>query len=148
MSDELWPKQPEPIKNDNPAIWDLVLEDMKHAKIPAGSEQEKVHLIMVEDFKRRDATGAAKYGVRLQPFNGRDALQDAYEESLDKIVYLRQAVYENDQVLITTQESEFFKAATLQIYYATLDLTLRLKFIIEKKKELNKNVVIIDPSHN
>ena len=40
--------------------------------------------------------GTKKYGTGLQPFNGRDALKDAYEEALDLCNYLRQALYERD----------------------------------------------------
>lgn len=65
-------EQPKPTKNDRPAVWDLVIEDMK----------------------ARDAIGQQRYGTRLQPFNGRDSLQDAYEEALDLAVYLRQAIEE------------------------------------------------------
>ena len=32
----------------------------------------------------------------VQPFNGRDALVDAFQEALDLCVYLRQAIYERD----------------------------------------------------
>lgn len=67
--------QPKPIPNDNPAVWALVKDDMM----------------------RRNAFGVAKYGTPLQPFNGRDALQDAYEEALDLCVYLRTAIYERDK---------------------------------------------------
>jgi hypothetical protein len=57
-----------------PAIWDLVQADMR----------------------QRDAIGTKEYGDRLRPHNGRDALQDAYEEALDLASYLRQALYERD----------------------------------------------------
>jgi hypothetical protein len=43
--------------------------------------------------------GVKKYGMHLQPFNGRDALWDAYQEHMDLIVYLRQAIYERDNQL-------------------------------------------------
>lgn len=66
--------QPSPIKNSNPAIWDLVIEDMKE----------------------RNQIGTVKYETPLQPFNGRDALVDAYQEALDLAVYLRQAIWERD----------------------------------------------------
>ena len=67
--------QSEPIPNDLPAVWDLVIEDMRS----------------------RDAVGTRRYGVRLQPFNGRDALVDAYQEALDLVVYLRTAIFERDR---------------------------------------------------
>lgn len=76
--------QPDPIKNDTKPVWDSVIDDMQE----------------------RDAIGCRKYGVPLQARNGRNALQDAYEESLDQSVYLKQAVIEKaaydavDKVLI------------------------------------------------
>lgn len=67
-------KQPKSIPNKNPYIWDLVNADIQE----------------------RDNMGAAKHGTRLQAFNGRDVLIDAYQEALDLVVYLRQALYERD----------------------------------------------------
>ena len=66
--------QPDPVHNTLPAVWDLVLNDMTD----------------------RGIMGVKKYGTLLQPFNGRDALVDAYQEALDLVVYLRQAIYERD----------------------------------------------------
>lgn len=70
-------EQPAPVANDRPAVWPLVVEDMK----------------------ARDAVGRQRYGVPLQPNNGRDALRDAYEEALDLAVYLKQALLENGDQL-------------------------------------------------
>ena len=67
-------QQPAPVINNYPALWDLVIGDMKD----------------------RDATGQARYNTRLQPFNGRDCLIDAYQEALDLAVYLRSAIFERD----------------------------------------------------
>lgn len=64
--------EPDPVKHDGPAMWDLVIADMQE----------------------RDTQGAKKYGTRLQANNGRDPLVDAYQEALDLVVYLRQAIYE------------------------------------------------------
>jgi len=62
--------QQDPVHNNSPAVWDLVIEDMKE----------------------RNQAGLEKYGTMLQPFNGRDALIDAYQEVLDLCVYLRQLI--------------------------------------------------------
>jgi hypothetical protein len=67
-------KQPKSVPNDGPAVWDLVFADMNE----------------------RDQMGTRKHGTRLQPNNGRDVLVDAYQEALDLVVYLRQAIYERD----------------------------------------------------
>lgn len=66
--------QPAPVPNDRPAVWDLVMADMQE----------------------RHRVGMERYGTPLQPFNGRDALVDAYQEALDLVVYLRQAIAERD----------------------------------------------------
>ncbi len=52
--------------------------------------------IVIRDLNSRTELGKKKYGTPLQPFNGRDALKDAYEEALDLCQYLRQAIYERD----------------------------------------------------
>ena len=67
-------EQPGPTSNDQPAVWPLVIMDMAN----------------------RDRVGRIRYGVPLQPHNGRDALRDAYEEALDLCAYLRQAIMERD----------------------------------------------------
>lgn len=67
-------EQPTPVPNDNPAVWDLVVADMK----------------------ARDRLGERRYGTRLQAHNGRDSLRDLYEEILDSAVYARTLLYERD----------------------------------------------------
>lgn len=64
--------QPPPVPSDRPAVWGLVIADMGE----------------------RDQVGRQRYGTPLQPHNGRDALVDAYQESLDQVVYLRQEIEE------------------------------------------------------
>ncbi|ORI13456.1 hypothetical protein [Rhodococcus sp. 1168] len=64
---------PDPTPNDNPSIHDLVTTDLAQRKV----------------------FGLAKYGTPLQAGNGRNALQDAYEEVLDLACYLRQRIEED-----------------------------------------------------
>lgn len=64
--------QPPPKPNDRPAVWNVVMQDMRE----------------------RDQVGRQRYGTPLQPHNGRDALADAFSEALDLSVYLRQAMLE------------------------------------------------------
>lgn len=66
--------QPPPIPNQSIPVWDLVIADMKE----------------------RDHVGRERYGTPLQTHNGRDPLVDAYQEALDLVVYLRQAIEERD----------------------------------------------------
>ena len=50
-----------------------------------------------QDIEDRIAKGVAEYGERLHTHNGRDALQDAYEEALDLAMYLKQALLEANE---------------------------------------------------
>ena len=77
---DLYRKQPAPIYQENqPAsVWfDVVLRWW----FPAGLVNIALH---------RSGQGVEKYGVGLQPFNGRNAFQDAVEENLDHIAYVEQ----------------------------------------------------------
>ncbi len=62
--------------------------------LPKSSDGPVIHDLVVEDLKARLAFGVAKYNEPLRAFNGRDAMQDAYEEELDKIVYMKQVQLE------------------------------------------------------
>jgi hypothetical protein len=48
----------------------------------------------MRDMENRNKAGIEKYGTPLQPHNGRNSLQDAYEEALDLAVYLKNAIIE------------------------------------------------------
>ena len=52
---------------------------------------------VIADFKARDDFGRKKYGVPLMTEDGRDTLQDAYEEALDLAVYLKKAILERNR---------------------------------------------------
>ena len=66
--------QPLPVKNDLPCIQDRVIADIE----------------------ARKQVGISRYGTVLQPHNGRDPLQDAYDEAMDLTIYLCQLIYERD----------------------------------------------------
>lgn len=54
--------------------------------------------LVIADLEDRAAAGIMTYGTLLRPFNGRDALKDAYEEALDLAMYLKQAMIERDSI--------------------------------------------------
>jgi len=64
--------------------------------VPTPSGRPIVHELVIEDVRQRLAYGTARYGTGLQPFNGRSALRDAYEELLDLAAYLRQRIWEEE----------------------------------------------------
>ena len=84
--------QPAPVHNDHPASWDLVVKDFEARY--GGPNQSQLTADVIEDMRGRDRFGFEKYGVRIQPHNGRDNLVDAYQELLDSLVYFRSALYE------------------------------------------------------
>lgn len=61
---------------------------------PEPNDGASMHDLVIADMASRKEFGLAKYQSLLQAHNGRDALQDAYEESLDLVVYLRQEIEE------------------------------------------------------
>lgn len=65
---------------------------------PRRTEGRPIWELVIEDATERDRAGRAKYGTPLQAFNGRRPLVDAYQESLDLVVYLRQAIEEGRQL--------------------------------------------------
>ena len=68
-----------------------------------------------KDIENRITKGVATYGERLKPFNGRIALQDAYEEILDLALYIKQEMIEREQKLTEAitqakiEENEYWK---------------------------------------
>jgi len=59
-------------------------------------QKKDIMPLVIEDLKKRTEKGIKEYGEPLKAHNGRDALWDAYEEALDLVQYLRQAIEERD----------------------------------------------------
>lgn len=67
----------------------------KQQKKPKKTKHTPSWDLVIKDMKARDKLGRKKYGVPLTPFNGRDSLEDAYQEVLDLAVYLRTLIEED-----------------------------------------------------
>lgn len=52
---------------------------------------------VIADLEARKAKGLETYGTLLHPHNGRDMLQDLYEELLDACCYVKGAMIERDE---------------------------------------------------
>lgn len=63
---------------------------------PVRQEGPDVQSMVMVDLATRRRIGIQRYGIALQPYNGRDMLRDAYEEALDLAIYLRGAIAERD----------------------------------------------------
>lgn len=55
-----------------------------------------IYPLVMKDILQRVEDGEKKYGIKLQSHNGRDTLQDAYEEALDLVMYLKQRLVEEN----------------------------------------------------
>lgn len=64
---------------------------------PTGGTGPSIHHLVMADLYERKQFGLRKYKTLLRANNGRDALMDAYQESLDMAVYLRQAIAERER---------------------------------------------------
>lgn len=62
--------------------------------LPVVNDQEFVHDRVAAALLARKEIGIERYGTGLQPYNGRFALRDAYEEILDLTVYFQQHIDE------------------------------------------------------
>lgn len=78
--------QPAPTPTSGRPVWEMVIEDM-HA---------------------RNRFGAEKHGTTLQVDNGRDKLVDAYQEELDKCVYMRAWIEQRNAAVALLRESKQF----------------------------------------
>jgi hypothetical protein len=72
----------------------ITFEGSSSTPLPTG-----VELQVCQDITERQAHGLAKYGVSVadNPLSLREWLQHAYEEGLDKVIYLRRAMNEIDK---------------------------------------------------
>lgn len=63
---------------------------------PIPNGRQSVQSLVRDDLAAREQVGRHRYGTSLQPFNGRDALVDLYEELLDAVCYLKQYMVEQE----------------------------------------------------
>lgn len=72
------------------------MDASKREPMPTTNDSEPIIDLVKADLDTRSAEGVRKYGTKLQPNNGRDALIDAYQEALDLCMYLRQVIAERE----------------------------------------------------
>lgn len=118
-----------PTPNDKPALWDLVIEDMR----------------------QRDEFGTQKYNTRLQPNNGRSFLVDAYQELLDLAVYVRGELYERqelaksiDSLNLPEDVAKALNDISLQIRAAYEDRIEELESAIRRHRDADSGAYDID----
>lgn len=72
--------------------------------MPTASTGPSMHELVQADLQGRLEVGIERYGQPLQAHNGRNALQDAYEEVLDLAVYLKQAIIERGDTWVEPED--------------------------------------------
>ena len=72
---------------------------------PKQGEQVVVDAVLA-DIRERAETGKRKYGTYLETNNGRNPLWDAYQEAIDLVMYLRQALLEQERNLTQGETDE------------------------------------------
>ena len=65
-------------------------------QLPVVNEHRDIQSQVIEDIEARRLVGIERYGTALQPYNGRSAIRDAYEEALDLATYLKQMLVEEE----------------------------------------------------
>ena len=81
---------------------------------PKVNERAFVQDLVVNDIEDRKQFGINKYGTALQSGNGRDMLQDAYEEVLDLAIYLRGMKDEDHHLLLELQRARKERNALIE----------------------------------
>lgn len=113
------PVQPDPIRiNPHPSAHNMLLSALESWRTDSESEETRAAItepkgawammmlafnaicntldVNADDVIRsRRNFGLEKYGTKLQPFNGRNNLEDALDEIVDGLVYLICELYEN-----------------------------------------------------
>lgn len=64
--------------------------------LPVVNDQTDIQTLMIREIEKRREVGIERYGTALQPFNGRNAAQDLFEEMIDGAAYALQIRVEMD----------------------------------------------------
>jgi len=102
--------QPSPQNQGGPPLWPMIIRELGESELDR---------LLAADMLQRHEFGVAKYGVPLVASNGRDHLADAYQETLDGVVYLRAAAI-----------NRFNCTYTYAAYSEMLELARRIRALI------------------
>jgi hypothetical protein len=129
--------EPHPSEPRGPAIWPLVIIDMRTRFTFADA--------LIEDATERNLIGSEKYGVPLHANNGRNPLVDAYQESLDLIVYLRQAMEEGPPATTSPSYLDPLVSGSIADEYGlVLRVAMRLRYRLMSPAERERVHLIQD----
>lgn len=75
-------------------------------QLPVRNTRHPIQRMVIADIEKRIEVGIERYGTPLQAFNGRNPVQDAYEETIDLAQYLKQIMVEASEILRLTVAAE------------------------------------------
>lgn len=102
-----------------------------------GSERVLDHVM--QDLTDRAEHGKTTYGTYLETHNGRDALQDAYEEALDLAMYLKQALLEREETAMPIRTE-----ADQEIKFPAGQVTVIVKRYFSRRSQVMRTVIEIE----
>jgi hypothetical protein len=116
--------EPPPVNNGGASVTESLIRRL------TSYGYEKVAPGLSADLEARNQIGIETYGDELRFDNGRDSLIDWYQEALDSSKYgdLSVGVYGN-------KPTSAFEREIFHIYVTQLDITARLKRLLQKRYE-------------
>lgn len=81
-----------------------VVDSLEHTL--RGANQIDIWEFLSARLEKRVRMGKEKYGTLLMSHNGRNALEDAWEETCDLVMYLHQAKMEGEHVYFQVLQAE------------------------------------------
>ena|GEM_PF-228548 len=117
----------------------------KKEPLPIKNDSEPVYRQLIRMIEERAAMGEVKHGTHLQANNGRDALMDALQESIDLNQYLMQKIAERKHSDITMLDYQDEADKTAQypgrlnssgMFYTTMGLTGEAGEFSDKMKKV------------
>lgn len=89
---------------DSGQLVDREVSDRHPQPPPRHRGTESVWQMVIEDMLGREAFGIAKYGGPLEVDDGRDSLEDLYDELLDACCYIRKEIERRKMTTIDSME--------------------------------------------
>lgn len=111
----------------------------EHQINPTKNNEPCIQDMVIFDIQQRKQVGIERYGTVLQPFNGRSAVLDAYQEVCDLACYMRQILAEEQE------PSEALQLALDRGWFAgILDGEGCLSVNVSKKGYISMSLVVIN----
>ena len=84
------------MKRDSTDTASFCAEEGYGVSITGECRKKNITDLVVDDIREREKVGYKKYGKALLPHDGRDSMQDLYEELLDAAQYIKKVMEERD----------------------------------------------------